>query len=483
VSAAEVSLPPLPEVPLVSVLSLTYNHERFIAESVESVLAQDWPADRLQYVVLNDGSTDGTARALDPYRDDPRVTVIDQENKGLLGALRTVLDLMTGDVICGCAGDDAMKPGRIARLVRALQEHPEAGIAYSDMELVDATGSVLSPSFLDQFRSPRVSGRIRGSLIARNVVPGAGVMMRGCLKPLFHPAPAHVAWEDYWWAWAIAGVSDVVHVPEALYRYRYHGDNMSLGVSGERLATAMSQELQFRRFMHADVGEGEATAQELLTGIVSMWQLANVASEEGRQGLTPSGQARSEARVWLERAVAAEAAGDCDGAALACCRAASLHPLDPTLVAVVKELLHVVVGAPAPDGARAVLDELGARRFTVLVDAGLLVGRPELLRAYGQAFGADDDATLVIHADGADWERLSAAVPRLVADSGLDGDAAPDMVFTTESAERLRAIGAAADAVLGADLFGTGQTPFGAADCDGLRLIAQRTWASAGAAS
>lgn len=476
-------LPPLPEVPLVSVLSLTYNHERFVAESVESVLAQEWPSDRLQYVIVNDGSTDGTARALDPYRSDPRVTVVEQENQGMLAALSTVLDLLTGDVICGCAGDDAMKPGRIARLVRALQDHPEAGLAYSDVEVVDAGGTVTAASFLDEAGIPRVSGRIRGKLLERNVVPGAGMMLRGCLKPLFHPAPSHVAWEDYWWAWAVAGVAEAVHVPEALYRYRAHGANMSLGIGGERRAAAMSSELPFRRFMLGDVAPGEATARELIIGISALWQVANLASDEGRLGLAPSAGERAAARRWTERAVDAQAAGDLDAAALACCRAAALHPFDPGLLAVAVDVSRAIDGKPVPAVDRAVLDGLGARRFVVLVDAGLLVRRPELLRTYRTSFGADDDATLVIHAAARDWEALSAAVPRLVADAGLDGDAAPDMVFTTESPERLRAIAAGADAVLGVDTFDAGLIAFDTADGDALRLVAHRAWSRVGSAS
>jgi CTP:molybdopterin cytidylyltransferase MocA len=474
----ESSLPPLPETPLVSVLTLTYNQEAFVAEAIESVLAQEWPADRLEFVVINDGSTDGTASALDRYRSDARVRVIDQENQGLLRSLRIGMELMTGDVFCACAGDDAMKPGRIARLVRALQEHPSAGLAYSDMELIDARGAVLEPSFLDAAGLPRMNGRARGRLLARNFISGGSCMLRGSLKPVFHPTPEHVAWEDYWWAWALAGVADFVHVPEPLYRYRFHGRNMSLGARGEQLAAAMAEELPFRRFLLSDVGAADATEHELLEGIVATWRLVSVASEEGRARLVPSDAERAEAARWLERAIEAAAAGERDEAALACCRAAGLHLLDPALFALVRELAGELQngGAALPVRDRAVLDELGARRFVALVDAEQLVAVPELVSAYASRFGADDDATLVIHAAGASWATLSAAVPRLIAEVGLDGDDAPDMVFTTEPPERLHAIASGADAVLGAETYGSERPVFGVADADSLRLLARRVW-------
>lgn len=462
-----VTLPPLPAVPLVSVLTLVYNQEAFVAESIDSVLALDWPADRLQHVVINDGSTDGTARALDPYRDNPRVTIVEQANVGSREATNRGMAMLRGDVFTFVAGDDAALPNRARCLVEALQREPAAGLVYSDAELIDGDGALIASSFIDAVELPRAAGRIRGRLISRNVVPGVGMAMRAEMLPLIHPSPDHAPWEDYFWAWTINGVAEIAHVPEVTYRYRFHGGNLSLGARGAALESVVDQELPFRRFMLSDVAAGEMTEHELIWGIQSLWQLANAASEQGRASLAPSSAGRAEGRAWIARAVAAARAGDRDGAALACCRVASLDPMAAALVAVVRDL-----SAPRPQADRAVLDGLGARRFAVLADAGLLLARPELLRAYGEAFGPDDDATLVIHGAGDDWERLASAIPQLVGDCGLDGEEAPDMVFTTESPERLQAIAAAADAALGLDLFDAGLVAFDVADVGALPLLA-----------
>ena len=53
-------------VPKVSCLIAAYDVERWIARSIESALAQDWPADRLEVIVVNDGSADGTEAAIGP---------------------------------------------------------------------------------------------------------------------------------------------------------------------------------------------------------------------------------------------------------------------------------------------------------------------------------------------------------------------------------------------------------------------------------
>ena len=60
---------PMPEAPFVSALMAAYNAEPFIAEAIESALAQDWPASRLEVVVCDDGSTDGTAAVVEGFAE------------------------------------------------------------------------------------------------------------------------------------------------------------------------------------------------------------------------------------------------------------------------------------------------------------------------------------------------------------------------------------------------------------------------------
>src|ERR1700753_846180 len=96
-AVTRVSLPPLPATPMVSLIMSAYNHERFVVESIESVLAQDWPAERLEIVVVEDGSSDGTRQLLEPYRD--RVRLLTQSNQGLRAVINRLMDEVHGDVI------------------------------------------------------------------------------------------------------------------------------------------------------------------------------------------------------------------------------------------------------------------------------------------------------------------------------------------------------------------------------------------------
>src|SRR3954454_11043704 len=99
----------MPSEPLVTALMAAYNAEPFIAEALDSALAQDWPADRLEIVVCDDGSTDGTAAVVSGYADryPGRVRLIQQENGGPCAAVNTALRAARGEWLGLLDADDA----------------------------------------------------------------------------------------------------------------------------------------------------------------------------------------------------------------------------------------------------------------------------------------------------------------------------------------------------------------------------------------
>jgi hypothetical protein len=415
-------LPPLPETPLVSICTTAYNHERYIAEAIESVLAQDWPADRLEYLVIDDGSTDGTLAAIEPYRD--RVRVIHQANQGVRAVMNRVVGEMTGDVICSVAGDDTCPPDRVRRLVEALQANPTAGMAYSDLEVIGADGRLLHPSFMTLYGLTGHSGRIRGQLLARNFVSGGGIMLRNCLRHVFHPLPDHASFEDYWWAWAISGVADVVYVPHATYRYRTHGANLSLGATGERLAQSQRADIRFRRWMLATVTPQEATPAQLVEGVATLLSVHSDLVSGGWEAVAISDADRAAADTALADAHDALEIGDIATAALACARAAAADPASRE-VALLSAQLRARL-RPRPQ--RHVL-----REHVVIAEAVELATRPELLIAYAQRFGAADDVTLVV----AGPLEVISAIGEVLHRLGLDGPQSADLLGVTDQSEAM----------------------------------------------
>ena len=73
--------------------------------------------------------------------------LIHQENRGVRGAVNRGMEALTGDLITSISGDDVWVPGRLRRLAGVLRDNPRAGLVHSDLEVIDADGRLIAPSF------------------------------------------------------------------------------------------------------------------------------------------------------------------------------------------------------------------------------------------------------------------------------------------------------------------------------------------------
>ncbi len=117
----------------VSVLIPAYNVERWIAAAIDSALAQDHPA--IEVVVVDDGSTDGTAAIVESYAD--RVVFVRQANRGLAGARNTALRHASGSIIGLLDADDVWAPTRTSRAISLLRADPGLGVVTTDAWLIE----------------------------------------------------------------------------------------------------------------------------------------------------------------------------------------------------------------------------------------------------------------------------------------------------------------------------------------------------------
>ena len=126
---------------LVSVIVPAYNHQAFVAEAIESVLAQQV---EFELIVIDDGSTDRTPEIVDQYRADPRVQVIHQRNAGSHAAINRGLSLARGRYVAILNSDDRFAPNRLATLVAlARSRHPLPTFAVTGVRLIDGLGQVV----------------------------------------------------------------------------------------------------------------------------------------------------------------------------------------------------------------------------------------------------------------------------------------------------------------------------------------------------
>ena len=124
--------------PSVCVVVPLLNEARYLRESMDSLLAQDyWP---LEIIVYDAGSTDGTLEILKTYP----VEVIIEPGLGQMAAINRGWQRTSAEFVTWWAGDDLYKPGAIRRLAGELRAHPEAGFVHADADIIDEKGEIIA---------------------------------------------------------------------------------------------------------------------------------------------------------------------------------------------------------------------------------------------------------------------------------------------------------------------------------------------------
>lgn len=122
-------------MPLVSIIIPAYNAERWLPETLGSVAQQD--LSDAEVIIINDGSTDGTAAYVTTYW--PQFRLVTTENKGVSHARNLGTTLSSGEFIQYLDADDLLMPGKIARHQRLLQAQPEADVVYANWQNYEET--------------------------------------------------------------------------------------------------------------------------------------------------------------------------------------------------------------------------------------------------------------------------------------------------------------------------------------------------------
>ena len=157
------------QYPLVSIVTPCFNSVEFIERTIRSVLDQDYP--RLEYIVMDGGSTDGTVAILEQYRD--RLTFVSARDGGAADAINRGFARASGSIFAWLNADDKYVAGAVSAAVSALASAPEAAAVYGEGLWTDSNDKPLSPyptampydalRFLGPCRWPRPSPRWSGS--------------------------------------------------------------------------------------------------------------------------------------------------------------------------------------------------------------------------------------------------------------------------------------------------------------------------------
>jgi cellulose synthase/poly-beta-1,6-N-acetylglucosamine synthase-like glycosyltransferase len=162
--------------PSVAIIIPAYNEEKTVRASVESVLALDYPKDQLSVVVVNDGSTDGTARALSAYRSNPRVTVLEKRNGGKHTALNLGIEKTNAELM-GCLDADSFASPEALKEIVAHFDHARIGAVTASLS-VNAPRSALERMQQAEYLLGIVFRHVLATLNGLYVTPGPLTLYR-----------------------------------------------------------------------------------------------------------------------------------------------------------------------------------------------------------------------------------------------------------------------------------------------------------------
>ena len=146
---------PLPtNNPLVSIIIPSYNQGRFIRNTIDSILAQDYRP--LEMVVVDGASTDETMEVLRSYGDIPELNWVSEPDSGVVEAVNKGFALAKGEIGAIQSSDDYYLPGAIQAGVNALTGDRTLGFVFGDIIKIDADGTELSRTTLGTYSLERV---------------------------------------------------------------------------------------------------------------------------------------------------------------------------------------------------------------------------------------------------------------------------------------------------------------------------------------
>jgi glycosyltransferase involved in cell wall biosynthesis len=212
------------DIPLISVIIPVYNGERYIAETIRSVLSQT--EQRFEIIAVNDGSTDGSLQVLEKLRSQYsyRIKVLTVNNSGVSKARNTGVKAALGTYIAFIDQDDLWTRDKLERQLLLHETSPAPLISFTNEAVIDEDGSEISDKIL------RLGGKNKGNvfeeLLFDNFIPVSSLMIP---KELFVKAgefnPAYHLAEDFDFLLRAAQVAPFDFIDEPLLRYRQHKES------------------------------------------------------------------------------------------------------------------------------------------------------------------------------------------------------------------------------------------------------------------
>lgn len=288
---------------LVSVVVPVYNVEAYIAETIQSILNQSYS--NFEILIVNDGSSDRSIEIIQTF-DDPRITVIHQENQGVSAARNRGIAQAKGEYIALIDGDDIWDPEKLQKHVEHLENSPQIGLSFCRSAFIDLKGNPLGI-----YQMPRLTNIEPHHILCRNPIGNGSVpvIRRAALEAIKHPSTRnnglsmayfdeslhHLEDVECWLRIALKSQWQVEGIPEALTLYRVNLGGASTKVDQQiaslekmlvKTATyapelvenwgsmARAYQIRFLSRRMVSLGNGKKAVQLANQALLTSWKIA-----------------------------------------------------------------------------------------------------------------------------------------------------------------------------------------------------------------
>ena len=210
-------------LPLVSVVTPSFNQARYLEQTLRSVLEQEHP--RIEYIVVDGASQDGSVDIIRNH-EGKLAYWVSEKDSGQAEAINKGLARANGEIVAWLNSDDYYLPGAVSSAVKAFELSPDAALVYGDMLAVDENGRTTNLMKYGQFSLP--------DLLCFQIIGQPSVFFRrdalekaGLLDTTFHFLLDHHLWIR------IAQQGRIMHVPQVWSAARYHAEAKNVAKAAE----------------------------------------------------------------------------------------------------------------------------------------------------------------------------------------------------------------------------------------------------------
>jgi glycosyltransferase involved in cell wall biosynthesis len=206
----------------ITVLMPAYNAAPYIGMAIESILAQTFTD--FEFLIINDGSKDDTLSIIQSY-NDPRIKLINQQNKGLIDTLNDSIKLAEGKYIARMDADDICLPHRLQVEYDFLEANPDYVLVGSDADIIDKDGNFLLKLTPVAYEHEEIAARVDEKCPFNH--PSVMFKKQAVIDAGYYPKNA-LSFEDHLLWKEMLMIGKVKNLNEVLVHYRFNPESVTI---------------------------------------------------------------------------------------------------------------------------------------------------------------------------------------------------------------------------------------------------------------